>query len=256
MLQKPKISIITISFNAYSEGLENTIKSVIAQKNTHVEYLVIDGGSTDLSHDLYKQYRHHFDYFISEKDAGISDAFNKGVKAASGDYIWFINAGDYLNGDAINQVLEFIKTNKESIIYGDMFWLEQGRETLLIPASNYERKIKYVMPFLHPSTIVSKKIFFDVGYFDLNLKRAMDYDLLLRSYLASHKARKIDYPLAYMVAGGVHDSDYLKTLKEVRCVSVKNGGNYLMAYLALVYTYLNKKSRLFCFIKEKVKVVL
>jgi len=255
VLQNPKISIITISFNAYAEGLEKTIKSVIAQKNSFVEYLIIDGGSTDLSHKLYDKYRNYFDYFVSEKDSGISDAFNKGVKAANGDYIWFLNAGDHLNIGAISNVLELIQDDKSSIIYGDMYWNESGKISLLTPAHDYERKIKYVMPFLHPSTVVKKEIFADVGYFDLKLKRAMDYDWLLRGYLASHRAVKIDYPLAYMTAGGIHDSDYLKTLKEVRSVSIKHGGNYLLATLALIYTYLNKKSSVFLFLKEKIKVV-
>ncbi len=256
MLLNPKISIITISFNAYNDGLEHTIKSVLEQKNSLVEYLVIDGGSSDLSHDVYEKYHNYFDYFISEKDNGISDAFNKGVKASKGDYVWFLNAGDYLHSDSIETVLEVISNNEQSIIYGDMYWVDEEQVSLLTPSSDYEKKIKYVMPFLHPSTIVKRKLFSDVGYFDLNLKRAMDYDLFLRGYLSSHKAIKIDYPLAYMTAGGVHDNDYLKTLKEVREVSIRNGGSNVFASLALIYTYLNKKSRLFFFIKERLRVVL
>ncbi|RBM63630.1 MULTISPECIES: glycosyltransferase family 2 protein [Vibrio] len=254
MFSNPKISIITIAFNAYDCGVELTIRSVLEQKNEEVEYILIDGASTDSSFDVYNQYKHEFDYFISESDSGISDAFNKGVKAARGDYIWFLNAGDYLNADAINRVLEAISGTDKSIIYGDMFWVEDKNTALLSPSPDYERKIKYVMPFLHPSTIVKRDLFSDVGLFDLNLKRAMDYDLLLRGYLASHRAIKIQYPLSYMTAGGVHDSDYYKTLREVRTVSIRNGGNSLLATLALAYTYLNKKSKLFVFVKNKLRM--
>ncbi|MEZ9718567.1 glycosyltransferase family 2 protein [Vibrio cyclitrophicus] len=252
-LSNPKISIITIAFNAYSDGLEKTIESVVKQKNDSIEYIIIDGGSNDLSHDVYKKYHESVDYFISEKDKGISDAFNKGVRASKGDYIWFLNAGDYLNDYAVEHVENFIEKHQQSIIYGDMFWVENRKISLLCPSESYEDKIRYVMPFLHPSTIVKKTIFQDVGYFDTSLKRAMDYDLLVRAYLSQHRAIKIDFPLAFMTAGGVHDSDYLKTLKEVMHVSTRNGAKRYIALLALIYTYLNKKSDFFVFIKKKLR---
>jgi glycosyltransferase involved in cell wall biosynthesis len=251
-----KLSIITIAYNAYNEGLEQTIKSVIEQKNENIEYILIDGGSNDDSYRIYEKYNNHFDYFLSESDKGISDAFNKGVMSSKGDYIWFLNAGDYLNTGSVERVLDFLSHNDESIIYGDMFWVDEKETTLLCPSSNYQKKIRYIMPFLHPSTVVNKGLFDDVGYFDINLKRAMDYDLLLRGYLASHRAIKIGYPLAYMTAGGVHDEDYFETLKEVRNISIKNGSNPILSSVAMVYTYLNKKSRLFFYIKEHLRKII
>lgn len=256
MSLEPKLSIITIAYNAYNDGLEKTIKSINNQKKENVEYVLIDGGSKDKSHEIYEKYKDCFNYFVSEKDNGISDAFNKGVLASKGEYVWFVNAGDYLNDSAVENVLRFIERHTESIIYGDMYWVDEEQVSLLTPSSDYEKNIKYVMPFLHPSTIVKRKLFSDVGYFDLNLKRAMDYDLFLRGYLSSHKAIKIDYPLAYMTAGGVHDNDYLKTLKEVREVSIRNGGSNVFASLALIYTYLNKKSKIFRYVKDNIKRIL
>jgi glycosyltransferase involved in cell wall biosynthesis len=244
------ISIVTIAFNAHDEGLEETVLSVIHQKKTQVEYLVIDGASQDNSSLVYEKYMSDFDLFISEKDRGISDAFNKGVRHASGQYIWFVNAGDKLADGAVESVLQFIANRSVDIIFGNMVWVDEIGDTLLEPSANYQSKIKYVMPFLHPATIMSREIFNTVGYFDLRLKRAMDYDIAIRAHLVGFKANKLEKTLAFMSAGGVHDADYLATLKEVFRVSFFSGANIFLSACALVYTYLNKKSKLFVAIKK------
>lgn len=246
------LSIVTIAYNACNDGLESTISSVLSQKSNLVEYLVVDGGSKDNSQSVYDKYRSNFDFFVSEKDRGISDAFNKGIRNSTGRYIWFLNAGDRLADGAVNAVVDFIESKNPDIIFGDMIWVDDA-EVLLKPSSDYQSKIEFVMPFLHPSTLMKKQIFDVVGYFDLRLKRAMDYDVALRAHLAGFKAEKLDVTLSYMSAGGVHDEDYWKTLKEVYKVSYFSGSNPFKAALAMLYTYLSKKSRVFIAVKGLLK---
>lgn len=242
------LSIVTIAYNACGDGLEDTVLSVVKQKTKRVEYLVVDGGSNDNSSVVYNKYQSYFDFFVSEKDRGISDAFNKGVRNATGRYVWFLNAGDKLADGAINNVINFVESQNPDIVFGNMIWVDNA-EVLLRPAACYQSKIAYVMPFLHPSTIMKMKIFDTIGYFDLRLKRAMDYDIALRAHLTGFIAAKLDVTLSYMSAGGVHDEDYWKTLREVYKISCFSGANFLIAALAMLYTFLSKKSRLFVAVK-------
>jgi glycosyltransferase involved in cell wall biosynthesis len=249
------LSIVTISFNSLNDGLEQTLCSVIDSKNksNEIEYIVIDGGSTDGSSELYERYNDQIDVMLSEKDKGISDAFNKGVMLASGKFIWFINSGDYLNENALEIILDSLKITSSDILFGDMYWVEPNKEALLLVAkSTYKEKIKYVMPFMHPSTIVSKQVFNKIGLFDLRLKRAMDYDLFLRAHLYGFIAEKIDVPFSFMVAGGTHDVAYHKTVREVMKISTFSGSGFIKAFSWMMYTYLCQKSPLFNIIKAKI----
>lgn len=239
-----KLSIVTIAYNAVNQGLEKTLSNIIGEKKkfNNIEYIVIDGKSTDDSSSIYNKYKDGFDVFVSEDDFGISDAFNKGVKYSKGKYVWFVNAGDFISENILDDVLSFLDENSEYIIYGNMNWISSdGNISLLTPDSNYEEKIYYSMPFLHPSTIVPRSIFNTVGLFDCRLKRAMDYDLVLRAFIYGYRAKKVNLCLSSMIAGGVHDRDYIKTLLEVFKVSIFSGSNIITAIKYLIYTYYCQK---------------
>lgn len=253
------LSIVTISYNSSGDGLEKTISTIVDQKldNPLIEYIVIDGGSTDDSFGVYEKFRSSIDFFVSERDQGISDAFNKGVRAASGKYIWFVNAGDYPSDGALSYMLSILSSASDGIVYADMYWVElDGEQRTLLAAENYESKINYVMPFMHPSTIVSAEVFKSVGLFDLRLKRAMDYDLFIRAYKYGYRARKINKVISHMSAGGVHDLDYHKTVYEVFKVAYFSNSSFIKSFLAMVYTYLCQKSPVFIFVKTKLRTFL
>lgn len=251
------LSVVTISYNSAEDGLEKTISKIVGQKkdNMLIEYIVIDGGSTDNSHNIYEKFRSEINYFVSEKDKGISDAFNKGVRAATGKYIWFINAGDYPSEDALPYMVSTLSGESEGIFYGDMYWVEaSGKSIELLASEDYERKINYVMPFMHPSTVMSREVFSSVGLFDIRLKRAMDYDLIVRAYKYGFRAKKINRTISHMTAGGVHDLDYKKTVFEVFKIAYFSNGELTKSFLAMIYTYLCQRSPLFNFVKEKLRV--
>ena len=114
----PKISIVTISYNIVS-SIEKTILSVISQTYSNIEYIVIDGGSTDGTVDIIKKYSNKISYWVSERDKGIYDAMNKGIEAATGDWINFMNAGDlFFHNNVISEIIPFLDNNVD-IIYGD-----------------------------------------------------------------------------------------------------------------------------------------
>ena len=117
---KNKISIVTICYNC-KDDLEMTIKSVISQTYSNIEYVVIDGGSTDGTLDVVEKYKEHFAFCVSEKDDGIYDALNKGVQHCTGDWILCLNAGDILYDDKVlSDILEKDIPDKISFLYSDL----------------------------------------------------------------------------------------------------------------------------------------
>ena len=121
-MQQPVFSIITITYNA-SRWVESTILNVLSQSYPNIEYIVIDGGSTDGTVDIIKQYASGISYWVSEPDKGIYDAMNKGLEKATGDYVWFINAGDSLyTSDTVQSVASLAQKKRTlpDIIYGEI----------------------------------------------------------------------------------------------------------------------------------------
>ncbi len=171
------ISIITINFNNAS-GLQKTIDSVIKQTNCDYEFLIIDGGSTDDSLNIIENNKKHITYWKSEKDSGIYDAQNKGIKNAKGEYLLFLNSGDTLY-DAL--VLEKVKPylNKYDIIYGDLLIEETDRS--YIKEHNQPLTFGYftgdTLP--HQASFIKKTSFSLVGLYDETLKITADWKFFL-----------------------------------------------------------------------------
>jgi len=181
LIQKPIIlSIITIVLNGENH-IEQTIKSVISQKISSVEFLIKDGLSTDNTHQIIEQYSHLIDKVIIQKDEGISQAFNQAIASASGDYILFVNADDWLEDNAIKLILSKINESKDKIVqvltFGTSFWTinEKSNSAFSNPA-----EIIHGPSIHHSSTVFHKRAFTQYGLFKEEYKLAMDYELLLR----------------------------------------------------------------------------
>ena len=114
-----KLSIITVNLNN-CDGLQKTIDSVVSQTFKDFEWIVIDGGSTDGSKELIEQYADHFTYWVSEPDKGIYNAMNKGIRVAKGDYLQFLNSGDYLY-DRTTLEKCLLPQNNADVIYGNLY---------------------------------------------------------------------------------------------------------------------------------------
>lgn len=192
-----KISIITIVFNRVSE-IEETIRSVLSQDYTDIEYIIVDGGSTDGTLDVVKKYQNKISKYISEPDRGIYDAINKGINLASGDVIGIVNSGDTLfNQTVVSNVVKNFISSGAGIVYGN---------TVLVDPIN-SNKVKRVFEgceyvpdlFLygwmpsHSSTYIKKSLFQQYGLYRLDLNIAADYELLLR-FMYVHRVRSSYYP--------------------------------------------------------------
>lgn len=172
-----KISIITINFNN-SEGLAKTIKSVINQTYSDIEYLIIDGGSVDDSSDIAKSYKDNISYFISEPDNGIYHAMNKGIKQATGDYLLFLNSGDnLLNHEIISNVVKEGLTH--DLIFGDLLFFDKDKEWPWYLSDELTFNSFYKGTIPHPSTFIKKQLFDIVGYYDENLKIVADWKFFI-----------------------------------------------------------------------------
>ena len=219
-----KISIITVCFNS-SKTIEHTIRSVLNQTYTNYEYLIIDGGSSDNTLDIIKSYEKKFKgklKYISEKDKGIYDAFNKGIRMASGDIIGFINSDDVLNGkDVFNKVVNNISDG----VYADVLLMD---ENFNIPVRNFisgKPKKNGIFHPAHPSLYLRKKVYDEIGGYNINYKIAADLDLMLRVINNDYKLNYVKDYFVLMRTGGVSTNGlkgYYKNFKESYIVLKKN----------------------------------
>lgn len=196
---KPFLSIITINYND-ALGLEKTIQSVISQSYKNLEYLVIDGASTDASGAVIEKYANQIDYWVSEKDTGIYNAMNKGIKKANGDYLLFLNSGDLLNGPTA--LMDFIHHSdfQGDIIYGDYKFEEGGKvyPDHLTPLFFFRSSLP------HQSTLFHTKVFEVMGFYDEHFKMVSDRAFYIKCFLSNQFVfRHINYPLAIFDLSGV-----------------------------------------------------
>lgn len=207
-----KISIITVCFNN-EKTIEHTIRSVLAQKCKNIEYLIIDGNSTDNTLSIINKYNSDIDFVISENDKGIYDAINKGIKHSSGDVVGFLHADDFFkNSNVIYKVLSSFSEGVD-MVYGDIEFVS------IYDSSKIKRKWKsksYVsgsfkwgwMP-PHTSFFLLKEHYVKYGDYSLNLGTSADYELMLRMFEV-HKLSSKYIPLVVtcMRLGGASNKSF------------------------------------------------
>ena len=217
-MHTPIFSIITITYNA-SRWLERTILSVLSQSYSNVEYIIIDGGSTDGTVDIIKQYASGIAYWVSEKDGGIYDAMNKGLRKASGDYVWFINAGDTLyTSDTLQRIVSLIekKKNLPDIIYGETAIVDEngcslGRRRLKAPGKLSWKSFRMGMKVCHQSFVAKREI---APEYDLSYRYSADFDWCIRCMKQAGKIYNTRQTLTNFLDGGVSTSQRKASLKE------------------------------------------
>lgn len=251
-MEKIKISIVTITYNS-EKTLEETINSIKAQNYENLEYIIVDGGSSDKTLEIIKEHNGIVTKFISEPDEGISDAFNKGIGMAEGDVIGIINSDDMLFDGALDKIAEMYDEQTD-VYYGNiMVCDEDGKHLHVLKSSEDLSGMDYNFCMAHPAVFVSKKAYDKHGVFRKELKCAMDYDLLLRLYKAGAKFMYTDNTLAVYRTGGVNMKMRKRTIKEVRDISIYHGGSKLKASLIALKKKLRDK---LSFIKIKNKRVV
>ena len=216
----PLISIITVVFNG-EKYLEETIQSVINQTYPNVEYIIIDGGSTDGTLDIIKKYEHAIDYWVSEPDRGIYDAMNKGIVLKMGKWVAFLGAGDVYTDYATQTYVNEIWQSEDIEYISSKIGITKGENFLRTVGCKWDWKIfsKY-MNVGHVGSMHNEQLFKKLGLFDIKYNIAGDYDFLLRSG-DKLRALFIDQVLAYMDAKGVSNSN-IKVFKETYEAKIKN----------------------------------
>lgn len=179
-----KVSIITAVFNG-AETIKDCTKSIHTQTHPDIEHIIIDGGSTDGTIEIIKDHKDRICQFISEKDNGLYEAMNKGIRLAKGDLIGFLNADDtYYNEDVISEVTAFMQKDCLEALYGDLIYIDRTNTNKVV---RYWRPGRYktgafyhgwVPP--HPTFFCRKEMFERFGYFNDKLKIAADFELMLR----------------------------------------------------------------------------
>lgn len=175
----PLVSIITVCYNS-ADTIEDTIKSVLEQTYRNIEYIIVDGKSTDQTISLVKKYELLSGgrlFYISEKDEGIYDAMNKGIEMARGELIGIINSDDYYERDAVENMVRHYERDKEQVLYGMMRIIEENQERRIVMDSHHFIR-KVMIP--HCTCFVKKEIYEEYGKFNLRYKYVADYDLMLR----------------------------------------------------------------------------
>lgn len=224
-MQKPLLSIITIVYNG-QKHIEKTIRSVIEQNYDPLEYIVIDGGSTDGTLDIIRKYEKNITYWKSEPDKGIYDAFNKGLKQAKGELIGFLNSDDWLEPNALNAIAQNYQSEK--IVYGNVRFWKNGKE-LNVSKSDHTR-LKEGMTMAHPGVFVPKNLYDKYGEFRTDLKIASDYEMMVRFFVNKTKFIKINDVVANMNIGGVSHTRWFAAIKEDLKIRNTYYGNKFLNY--------------------------
>jgi len=241
----PKISVITVVYNGVAL-IEETILSIIGQTYMPVEYIVVDGGSTDGTVDIIKKYEDKITFWISEPDKGIYDAMNKAVTKCTGEWVNFMNAGDGFFNDRV--IEEVFRENREdaSVIYGPVHCFDQYKKVVIQP--DRLENLSNHMIFCHQSSFVRRKLLLE-NKFDLKYKIAADYNLFFNLYHQGYQFYETPVCIAnYEVESGISSKNGYLGAKDNLQIN-KNWGHpkhMLIFYYRcmLFYTFYNLKRML------------
>jgi glycosyltransferase involved in cell wall biosynthesis len=228
----PLVSVITATWNA-AETLERTIASVQSQTYPAVEHVIVDGGSTDGTIDVLKERLRPHDFWISEKDDGISDAFNRGIALARGYYLQIMSADDWLSVDQLACAVDASSRTGADFVFGDCICYEGGRPMFRSTGdADYSLSIASRMPMMnHPSMLVRRSAYERFGLYSLKYRNAMDYEWLARVHCAGGYGTYDPRIVAHVGYEGRSIRLFKLSIRETRDIAVTYGRNPLVAEL-------------------------
>jgi len=234
---RPLFSIVTVCYNAEAT-IKRTIESVLAQTISDYEYLIIDGASTDKTEEYVQSYMSAFEggaggalYYSSEPDDGIYDAMNKGLAAARGEYVAFLNADDWFEPDTLQTVASLLSPGIDCIAGATRVFAADGTATIRQPRQELlSRPYPSAMPASHQSWFARTELLREVGGFDTSYRIAADYDLFLRVQKLNRLWAFTSKVLANFSLGGV-SYVLVATAREYRQAKRKNGDTRFHAWI-------------------------
>jgi glycosyltransferase involved in cell wall biosynthesis len=223
--ETPLISIITVVYNGVTT-LEQTMLSVIDQTYKNIEYIIIDGGSTDGTVDIIKKYEKHTAYWISEPDKGIYYAMNKGIEKATGEWINFMNSGDWFYSEFIlNDIFMNEENTYSDVIYGSIYCNLKGKIVHITPKKL--KNIKKKFPFYHQASFVKRNV---IPYFDTKFKIVADYDMFYKLYNGGYVFKEINIDIAFYDGNGLSSNNSYLLVTENFIVRKQYNNNILYPF--------------------------
>lgn len=246
---KPQLSIITVVYNNFHH-IERTMRSVFSQTYPNIEYIVIDGGSNDGTVDIIKKYQNQITKFISEKDAGIYDAMNKGLALASGDYVLFMNSGDEIYAPHTVEQIFAIQTDAD-IYYGETAiystnWQHLGQRRHKAPSKFTWKSFKYGMRICHQAIYIKRSL---VQPYDLQYSLSADIDWVIRAAKQAKQIVNTNQLVAKYMSGGMSQKKHLQSLRERFQIFSKHYGliptiiNHGIIALRLIFYWIRHMGR-------------
>ena len=206
------ISVITVCYNS-ENTIEQTIQSVVNQNFNRMEYIIIDGGSTDNTLSIIEKYKSKIDFFISEQDNGIYDAINKGIKHSSGEIVGFLHADDIFKDCNVLYKIHNSFSDNIDLIYGDIEYVDQNDVFKVIRKwkSNKFKLGSFKWGWMPPHTsfFLRKRHYEKFGNYSLKLGTSADYELMLRMFVVHKlKSKYISTVITCMRMGGVSNANF------------------------------------------------
>lgn len=211
-----KISIITVCLNS-ANTIEQTIRSVVNQPCQDIEYIIIDGGSTDGTADIIRKYEDRLSYWGSEPDQGIYDAMNKGIDKASGDVVAFLNSDDWYEPETISYVARQFTDSRVQILSGVLYYWTGERRTVIC---QHENDFRLTMACSHQAVFVRRNLFEKYGKFNRKYAICADYDWLLKLYNEGVPYTYCKKVFTNVRSGGVSSRNFYLTCNEAQCISL------------------------------------
>lgn len=236
-MQEILISILTPCYNSV-KTIEKTLKCIENQTYQNIEYIIVDGGSTDGTLEVIEQHREKLPKqftLISEKDKGIYDAMNKGIGMAHGSLIGIVNSDDWYENDTVEKIVAHYQKNPYEVVYGMQKTFQNGKEKATFI---YHHDFLPQQMITHPTCFVTRETYEKFGVFDLQYRSAADYDLMLRFW----KSRQVAFTPVYSVLSNF----------QLGGMSSSQTGVQENLKVRYRYGYLSKKQLLFGMAKSKV----
>lgn len=249
-----KLSIITVSYNS-AKTIEFTINSVLSQRIPDLEYIIIDGGSTDGTIKIIQGFREKISIFISEPDMGIYDAMNKGIRMATGEVIGVLNSDDiYADENVLHDVMQNFNSDYSiDILFGNLVYVKQDNTDKIVRKWKSQPYFKYffetgnVPP--HPSLFVTSKVYNQAGPFDLQFNLAADYEFMLRIFKKhSFKSKYINRLIVRMRLGGATNQSLKNILIGNKQILTAWGNNGFKVPITLIPLRIIKRLSQFFFV--------
>lgn len=209
-----KVSVITVCYNS-ANTIRDTLESVKAQSYSNIELIIVDGKSTDKTLDIVREYKDFITLVISEKDAGIYDAMNKGIRASTGDIVGFLNSDDfYTDRESIQSIVDSFLSNKEvDGVYGDLMLVKEkniDRFSRLYSSKNFSKSlIRFGFMLPHPTYYIKKNKYEEYGFYKLDYRVSADFELITRHITKGINLIRIPKILVNMREGGISTGSLL-----------------------------------------------